>query len=507
VRALLRSVAVVAVFAMAACGEESVGSPPAPVSAGDVIVVSRDSQLARQLDGPAVMDLTLGPGVAVPATTGTLAWTSVAGDPGSEIVAALATALGAEGELEQDAAGAWSVGTSPDSPVGLLAGGYLGDAFTFTSAARWEQFAANPCDPATVTCPGPTGVPDQAIASQAADRVIDALGIDRDRVDVATEVREDGMLVTVRGRVDGVAPLEEPDVELLVGSDGSILQAHGRTSVADESRLVDLVDAETAIVRAERWLSGGPAITRPPIAELPATTSSVVPMVPAATSPIPATPAGAPGAVGEGAPGGGEPSATDTVIGFGVGHAVVWDVEGRRWVVPTFAISTSRGLLVTVFAIADEQVRVVDAPTGDRDGGPAAPALAPPIAPPPSPPPPASFVPAPTVPLEQPATTAVTPCSGAPLSDQPGPTVLPARTGPADGETREEWGASAVEAISPSVVGLPTTEAAMLLERACWRVMISYPGAPTTTITPDLPWDRLVLVDDGNGRVAAVVFI
>jgi hypothetical protein len=341
---------------------------------------------------------------------------------------------------------------------------------------------------------------------QVADRVIDALAIDRDRVDVAAEVREDGMLVSVRGRVGDVAPLEEPDVELLVGADGSMLQAHGRTSVADESRLVDLVDADTAIVRAERWLSGGPAITRPPIAELPATTSSVVPMVPAATSPIPATPAGAPGAVGQGAPGGGEASRTDTVTGFGVGHAVVWDVEGRRWVVPTFAISTSRGLLVTVFAVTDEQVRVVDAPIGDRDGGPA-PALAPPIAPAPSPPPPASFVPAPTVPLEQPATTAVTPCSGTPPSDQPVPTVPPARTGPVDRETREEWGAAAVDAVSPVVVGLPTTEAAMLLERACWTVMISYPGAPTTTITPDLPWNRLVLVDDGNGRVAAVVFM
>ena len=504
---LLRLVAVVGVFVLAACGAEPVGSPLEPVTTpGDVIVVYPDSELARQLEGPAVFDLTLGPGVTAPATAGTLAWTSVAGDPGGDVVAALAAALDAEGEVEQDAAGAWTVGRSPNDNVGLLAGGYLGDAFTFTSAARWVQFTANPCDPATTTCPGPTGIPDQSTALQAADRVVDALGIDRDRVDVATEVRDDGTLVSVRGRVDGVSPLEEPDVELLVGSDGSILQAGGRTNIADQSRPVDLIDAETAIERAERWLSGGPAITRPPIAELPATTSSVVPMVPAATSPMPATPAGPPVAASEGEPGGGDASRIDTVTGFGVGHALVWDVEGRRWVVPTFTISTVRGLLVTVFAIADERVRVVDAPSGDAVGGPAGPALAPPIAPPISPPP-ASFVPAPTIPHEQPATTAVTPCSGTPPSDQPGPTVPPGRTGPAGGETREEWGASAVDAISPVVVGLPTTEAAILLERACWWVMISYPGAPTTTITPDVPWNRLVLVDDGNGRVATVVFM
>ena len=61
-----------------------------------------------------------------------------------------------------------------------------------------------------------------------------------------------------------------------------------------------------------------------------------------------------------------------------------------------------------------------------------------------------------------------------------------------------------VRSISPVVVGLPITEAVALLEQACWTVRVSYPGGPTTTITPDLRWDRIVLVDDGNGRVAAV---
>jgi hypothetical protein len=63
-----------------------------------------------------------------------------------------------------------------------------------------------------------------------------------------------------------------------------------------------------------------------------------------------------------------------------------------------------------------------------------------------------------------------------------------------------------VRGISPIVGGLPTAEAAMLLKVACWTVRISHPGGPTTTITPDLRWDRIVLVDGGKGRVADVVF-
>jgi len=392
----------------------------------------------------------------------------------------------------------------------LIASGYLDDSFTYMSTARWEQFVANPCDP-TGTCPGPTGVPDQPVALAAAQRVFDALGISNDDVDVATDVREDGMGVSVRSLVDGLPTLTEPDVELLVGSAGSVLQAGGRTTVADQSRTVDLIDAQTALDRAERSFSfGDPLLTRPPIAELPATTS----LVPMTTAPGPGEPPSAPGSVGSSGDAG---PVIHTVTGFGAGHEVLWHVDGRRWIVPTFTISTDRNMLFTVFATNDDMVRVVDAPVGDSDHGGAGPGLVPPaisvpaipapsIAVPTSSVPTASFVTT-TAPLPppQPGTTAVVPCIGTPPSDQPVMTVPPAIFGPVDGRTRSEWGASMVSAISPIVVGLPTAEAVVLLEQACWTVAVSYPGGPTTTITPDLLLDRVVLVDDGNGFVAAVM--
>ena len=496
---------------LAACGDEPLGAQlePAqfdtPARAGDVLVVYADSNLARQLEGPSAIDLTIGEGVPLPATTATIAWTTDAGQPDADDVRALATALGADGALDRDAAGAWSVGTSPDNSAGLIAGDYLGDSFTYMSAARWEQLLANPCDP-TTTCPGPTGVPDQAMALAVAQRVLEALGIDRDDVDVATDVREDGLGVSVRSLVDGLSTMTEPDVELLIGSDGSVLQAGGRTNIADQSRTVDLIDAETALVRAERaFLIGAAVLASPTIAELPATTS----LVPMTTLTGPGS-VGASGDVG---------STVATVIGFGSGHEVLWDVEGRRWIVPTFTISTDRNMLFTVFAISDNMVRVVDTPVGDSDQVGAGPELAPPaiefpavsdpsIAIPATGVPDAASVPTTTAALAppHPGTTAAVTCRGTPPSDQPVMTVPPALEGPAYGMTRDEWGASMVSSISPIVNGLPTAEAVVLLEQGCWTVTVSYPGGPTTTITPDLRWDRIVLVDDGNGFVAAVVF-
>lgn len=511
---------------LAARGDGPVGSKLAPVSAsGDLIVVAADSNLARQVAGqqaaPPPNELTLADGVTVPATTATLAWTAGASEPTAEIVRALAVALGADGEVERDAAGAWTVGASPGSAVGLLAGGYFGDSFIYTSEARRKQFAANPCDLAS-TCPGPIGVPDQATALTATQRVLDALEVERESVEIATDVRTDGMSVTVRSLIDGLPTQGEPDVELLVGSDGSIQQAVGRTSVADQTRVVDLVDAETAVSRAERSISTGPILTRPPIAELPATTSLVPTQPPIPPPSYASSSSGVPVTV--------YPTA-DTVTGFGVGHELVWDVDGRRWLVPTFTVSTASNMLFTVFAIDADMVRVVDAPIGDRYhvdlSGRGAPGSTPPNSPPPtvpaptvapptgSPPttgvpvPPFGNEPAPALTTTIPGTTAVVvSCAGTPPSDradQPVMTVPPAVPGPVDDRSRDEWGASMVRAISPAVVGLPTAEAAMLLARACWTVWISYAGAPTTTITPDIRWDRIVLVDDGNDRVADVV--
>jgi hypothetical protein len=477
--------------ALAACGDEPTGSPLAPAgAAGDVIVVTSDSALARQLEDPGSIELTLGDGVTVPATTATIAWTANTGELSADVTTALANALGAVGEVKRDAAGAWTVGVSPDSSAGLRAGGYLGDSFMYMSEVRWEQFLANPCDP-TSACPGPRGVPDQDTALVAAQRVLDSLGIDRSEVDVVTDVREDGMGVSARSSIAGLTTQSEPDVEVLVGSDGSILQAGGRMTIANQTRIVEVIDAQTATDRAERAFAfGGAVLTRPPIAELPATTSLVPTTAPA---PIDIAPG-------------------DTVTGLGVGHDVVWDVEGRRWIVPTFTVSTDRNMLFTVFAVSDDMVRIVDAPVGDRDAldGPMVEAPdvavpAPSIGAPANNVPTASFVPAPTTPLAQPATTAVVPCSGNPPSAQPVINVPPAQSDPVDGFTRDEWGAAMVRSISPVVVGLPTTDAMLMLERACWTVTISY-ADPTTTFTPDLLWNRIVIVDDGNGRVAAVVF-
>ena len=67
---------------LAACGDEPLGAQlePAqfdtPARAGDVLVVYADSNLARQLEGPSAIDLTIGEGVLLPAT---IAWTTNAG--------------------------------------------------------------------------------------------------------------------------------------------------------------------------------------------------------------------------------------------------------------------------------------------------------------------------------------------------------------------------------------------------------------------------------------------
>ena len=96
---------------LAACGADPVGSQLAPVTAsGDVIVVAVDSNLARQLaeepETPPAIELTIADGVTVPATTATLAWTAEAGQPTADDVQALAVALGVDGALGRDAAGA-----------------------------------------------------------------------------------------------------------------------------------------------------------------------------------------------------------------------------------------------------------------------------------------------------------------------------------------------------------------------------------------------------------------
>ena len=89
-RGFLRLIAVLGVGALgvgllAACSDDPSGAQlepaqfDAPAGAGDVLVVYADSNLARQLEGPSAIDLTIGEGVPLPATTATIAWAADAG--------------------------------------------------------------------------------------------------------------------------------------------------------------------------------------------------------------------------------------------------------------------------------------------------------------------------------------------------------------------------------------------------------------------------------------------
>jgi len=490
---------------LAACGEAGPGAqldvPGAP--RGDTIVVFADSPLAQQLRATAKIELTLGGGVDVPATTATLAWTATdASDVSVDDVRSLAAALGIEGDVVQDAAGAWTAGMSPDTGVGLRAGGSLGDSFGYTSATRWEQLAANPCDPGT-PCPDTFGAAADAVARATAGSVLGALGIDRDAVEITTEPRADGTIVSTRRVIDGQATSEIPDVDVLVGADGEVLQASGRMSITDQTRTVDLIDAQEALTRAEGAVSGGvgsPGFpTGPVIPELPAVTTLVPGPPPAAPAQMPSEPTTTPPP----APSGQLPpaSSADTVTGFGLGHETIWDVDGRRWAIPTYTVSTARNLLISVYAINADMVQIVDELNDSRDTPETV-----------SAPPSASFVPAPTdarlpptspppmnpPPTNSPPFTTTTSLTGqttlpvARCRDRP-PEAGSVPTAPS-GELPEGERVAMDAAISAVVVGMATTDAAMLLEAACWDVRISRAG-PTTTITPDIRWDRIALID------------
>ena len=148
VRLLIAALGVVALGAgaLAACGVDPVGSQLAPVTeSGDVIVVTPDSNLARQLagapDAPPAIELTLADGVAVPATTATLAWTTEAGEPSAEVVQALAVALGANGEVERDAAA-----RGPSAPRPATASGC-------SPAATWATRSSTQAPPGGSSLP------------------------------------------------------------------------------------------------------------------------------------------------------------------------------------------------------------------------------------------------------------------------------------------------------------------------------------------------------------------
>lgn len=85
----------------------------------------------------------------------------------------------------------------------------------------------------------------------------------------------------------------------------------------------------------------------------------------------------------------------------------------------------------------------------------------------------------------------------------------PPTAGPPDGHTMNDYGRFGEETIAeirPLVIGVPTDVAAARLRAAGWTITIGdATSSADPTMTPDLRWDRLVLVSC-RGRVEGLAF-
>lgn len=91
------------------------------------------------------------------------------------------------------------------------------------------------------------------------------------------------------------------------------------------------------------------------------------------------------------------------------------------------------------------------------------------------------------------------PAIGLDIAQVPTPPVA------AGAEGRDEFGASVVDALQPMILGADAGKVVATLRGSGWTVTVVDDPATTTTATPDLLWNRLV-VTVCNGRLEAVAF-
>lgn len=83
--------------------------------------------------------------------------------------------------------------------------------------------------------------------------------------------------------------------------------------------------------------------------------------------------------------------------------------------------------------------------------------------------------------------------------------VLPTPSADAGSEGRDEFGQAVVEALEPMILGADANRIVASLRGNGWTVTVVDDPVPTTTATPDLLWNRLV-VSICDERVNAVAF-
>ena len=85
------------------------------------------------------------------------------------------------------------------------------------------------------------------------------------------------------------------------------------------------------------------------------------------------------------------------------------------------------------------------------------------------------------------------------------PSDFPTPSDDAGSEGRAEFGQAVVEALEPMILGADANNVVAALRGSGWTVTVVDDSAATTTMTPDLLWNRLV-VSICDGRVNAVAF-
>ncbi len=83
--------------------------------------------------------------------------------------------------------------------------------------------------------------------------------------------------------------------------------------------------------------------------------------------------------------------------------------------------------------------------------------------------------------------------------------LVPAPPATSEPDGREEFGAEVIEALNPMILGADAGRVVATLRGSGWTVTVVERPVTTTTATPDLLWNRLVVTTCG-GRVEAVAF-
>lgn len=294
----------------------------------------------------------------------------------AEQVAALAAALGVEGEpLRQDDPYyvSWRVGPDDGSAPSLWVSEDAQQWWNYSSAwndasisARYDCAIAIDDDgnEGTDDCPEiepPTGVPTAAEAEQRATEILTALGVDLATVEFDTYADEWSASVTASSTADARTAINSWNFGF--GGDGVLQWAGGSLAMPAAVGPYPLVDIETAFARLQDQSWGGfmarggdiavsePAVAMPEVGE-----PAVLPMPGDDSMPEPET-------------------LTVTLVDVQADLWWAWDIDGTVWLLPAYRFIGDDGGWYTVPAVTDEYLIQVDEPMpvepmpGDPDDG------------------------------------------------------------------------------------------------------------------------------------------